>query len=72
MASKSRSIWSMKSDRNIRYFQKIANLHKRSNIISRLVVRGEDINEMERITIDILKYYPNLFRETDIFIFGNH
>lgn len=30
------------------------------------MVRGEAIKEMEGITIEILNYYPNLFKGTDI------
>ncbi|XP_060211901.1 uncharacterized protein LOC132639474 [Lycium barbarum] len=61
---KSRSLWLKEGDKNTKFFQKMANAHRRYNNIDQLVIQGETIEELARIEEEIIDYYQKLYSET--------
>ncbi|XP_075083310.1 uncharacterized protein LOC142167056 [Nicotiana tabacum] len=62
---KSRCLWLKEGDMNTRYFQTIANSHKRNNNIEKLKVDNEITHDKDVIKEEILNYYQNLYTESE-------
>ncbi|XP_075099232.1 uncharacterized protein LOC142176070 [Nicotiana tabacum] len=62
---KSRCLWLKEGDRNTKYFQKVANSHRRYNCIDRLQVGEDIIEEKEQIKRVILDFYQALYSENE-------
>nr|XP_016436162.1 PREDICTED: uncharacterized protein LOC107762331 [Nicotiana tabacum] len=55
-----------KGDKNTKFFQRVANAHKRSNNIDKLVVEVENIEEPEAIKKEIVDFYLKLYSKTEV------
>lgn len=62
---KSRCLWLKKGDRNTKYFQKMANSHRRNNCIDKLKVGPEIIEDEDSIKREILEFYEKLYTEQE-------
>jgi hypothetical protein len=62
---KSRALWLREGDKNTRFFHRLANLHRRHNSISSLLIYGELSSEPDSIADCITQFYHNLFTEVD-------
>lgn len=60
---KSRCLWLKEGDRNTKYFQRIANSHRRSNQIDMLKMGDEIIDDKDQIKNEVLDFYQNLYTE---------
>ena len=55
---KSKEIWLKEGDRNIKFFHRMANPHRRRNTISQLYINGELIREEEALRKGIVNKSP--------------
>ncbi|KAG5613408.1 hypothetical protein H5410_024689 [Solanum commersonii] len=62
---KSRCLWLKEGDRNTKYFQRIANSHKRYNHIDRLQVGDDLIEGKEQVKEVILDIYQELYSKAN-------
>lgn len=62
---RSRTLWLKQGDRNTKFFQRMANAHRRNNNIDQLLVEGETIEEPEAIKREITNFYTKLYSETE-------
>ena len=62
---KSREIWLKEGDRNIGYFHRMANSHRRRNDISRLKINRVWVIEKDEIRQGIVKAYKTLLSDLD-------
>ena len=60
---KSREIWLKEGDRNMRFFQRMANSHRRRKNIDRIRIGGDSLNGEENIKIFIVNAYKNLLSD---------
>lgn len=58
---RSRDLWLKLGYKNNKFFQRIANAHKKNNYVDKLVVGGECIEELENIKREIAHFYHNLY-----------
>lgn len=57
---KSRCLWLKEGDKNTKFFQRMANSHRRGNSIDKLKIEGEIIEDADVIKEGILDFYQNL------------
>ncbi|WMV46336.1 hypothetical protein MTR67_039721 [Solanum verrucosum] len=62
---RSRALWLKEGDRNTKFFHRTANCHKRYNNIDKLSVNGECTGKPTVIKEEIIKFYQNLYAETE-------
>lgn len=62
---KSRCLWLKEGYRNTRYFQTMANSHRRYNSIDKLKIDNKITEDKEVINEEILNYYQNLYKESE-------
>ncbi|XP_019244358.1 PREDICTED: uncharacterized protein LOC109224226 [Nicotiana attenuata] len=62
---KSRCLWLKEGDKNTKYFQRMANYNRRSNIIDRLKIGDETIEDKALIKKEILEFYQNMYNESE-------
>lgn len=63
---KSRVFWLKQGDNSTKFFQRIATAHRRHNTIDRLVVRGEEVQDLAKIKVTMIDFYKDLYRESQI------
>ena len=56
-------IWLKEGHRNTRFFQRMANSHRRRNNIDRIRIGGDWLNGEENIKIGIVNAYKNLLSD---------
>lgn len=62
---RSRATWLKQGARNIGFFHKTANAHRRMNTIAKLKVRGETLSNHEEEQEEKVTFYEKLYSETD-------
>jgi len=62
---KSRCLWLKEGDKNTKFFQKIANSHRRGNCIDKLKVGTEIIEDKHRIKQETVDFYESLYTEPE-------
>ncbi|WMV57930.1 hypothetical protein MTR67_051315 [Solanum verrucosum] len=62
---RSRTLWIKQGDKNTKFFQRIANAHKRTNHIDKLVVEGDELTEATDIKREVVLFYRKLYCETE-------
>lgn len=62
---RSRGLWLKEGDRNISFFHRTANHHRRFNIIDKLRANGDEITKPEEIKRKICEYYEELYLEIE-------
>lgn len=62
---RSRTLWIKQGDKNTKFFQRIANAHKRTNHIDKLVVEGDELTEATDIKREVVLFYKKLYCETE-------
>ena len=60
---KSRALWLREGDRNTKFFHRMANLHRKFNHLSRVVVDGVQYEVFHEMKVAIHDYYKYLFTE---------
>lgn len=60
---KSRINWLRKGDNNTKFFHSFANIHKFTNRISSLIIKGSECEDAERTANEIIEYYKRLCRK---------
>jgi len=62
---KSRALWLREGDRNIKFFHRMANLHRKFNHLSRVVVDGVQYEVFHEMKAAIHDFYKYLFTEPE-------
>ena len=60
---KSREIWSREGDKNIGFFHRMANAHKRSNLLRKIKISGVWCTEENEIQEGVARAFQNLLLE---------
>ncbi|KAG5618937.1 hypothetical protein H5410_018761 [Solanum commersonii] len=62
---KSRCLWLKEGDKNTKYFQKVANGHRRNNTIDKLKIGEVIVDDKVAIKEEILRFYQQLYTENE-------
>ena len=62
---KSRELWLREGDKNIGYFHKMANAHKRVNSLVKIKINGAWVTEERDIKDGVVQVFHSLLSETD-------
>ncbi|KAG5598400.1 hypothetical protein H5410_029770 [Solanum commersonii] len=60
---RSRVQWIKNYDNNTKYFHRMANAHRRFNLIDILKVEGAEVTDLEEIKNSIVSFYQELYKE---------
>ena len=63
---KSRALFMKEGDNNTRFFHRLANSHRRANLISRVAVEGVLYEDELAIRSQVVQFYQDLYIETDM------
>ncbi|KAG5611511.1 hypothetical protein H5410_022792 [Solanum commersonii] len=62
---RSRTLWIKQGDKNTKFFQRMANAHKRFNHIDKLVVGDQELVDPIDIKTEIIYFYRKLYKESE-------
>ncbi|WMV55749.1 hypothetical protein MTR67_049134 [Solanum verrucosum] len=62
---RSRTLWIKQGDKNTKFFQRMANAHKRFNHIDKLVVEDQELVDPIEIKTEIISFYRKLYKESE-------
>jgi hypothetical protein len=60
---KSRALWLKEGDKNSRFFHCLANSHRNTNTISKILINGSPSTNQDEIRDHIAQFYEHLYRE---------
>lgn len=60
---KSRYLWLREGDKSTKFFQRVANSHRRSNQIDKLQIEEEISDDKDDIKAEIFRFYQTLYTE---------
>lgn len=63
---KSRLDWTLKGDRNTKFFHSIANGRHNRNLLNSLYIDGACVNEPARIKSEVFNYFEKVFKEEEV------
>ena len=63
---KSKVLWLRERNKNTRFFQTVANSHRRFNTINRLIVNGAETNDQKVIGEGLVSFCSQLFSDDEV------
>ena len=63
---KSRALFMEEGDNNMHFFHRLANSHRRANLISRVEVEGVLYEDEPAVSSQVVQFYQDLYTETDM------
>jgi hypothetical protein len=61
---KSRTVWLKEGDRNSKFFHRLANPHRRNNLIGTLSIDGNTTSDSEEIKDGVVNFYEKLYTKS--------